>query len=174
MTERKTDEHHAPVRFFFSTARDLYFLTYTIAVIISQTQTSKGGFVDARKLPFLVPFVSDARLTDIARRRHEGLPVSFDDRVRLHNAETQGRRLRPLVHRLIFSLVRQGHLEIEGLSPSEMQLRVPKGSVLHKLAKDRLFKYERQNIMKLRSLIKLRLALLPALRERLFLATEEL
>lgn len=173
MTPVETDGEAAPNRFFFSTARDLYFLTYTIAIIIHETQTEKGGVVDPGKLPFLVPFVTDARLADIAVRRHAGLPISLDDRIRVHSAETQGRRLRPLVHRLIFSLAERGHLAITGTSAATAEVAVPKGSPLYELASDRIFQYERQNLRHIRGIVKLRQARSGTLRERLFFVSED-
>lgn len=162
------DDQGPPQRFFFSTTRDLYFLTYTIAVIIHKTQTKKGGLVDARKLPFLVPFVADARTADIVARRHHGLPISLDDRIRVHAAETEGRRLRPLIHRLVFSLSQRGLLQLHGSSPLGMEVRLPDQSPLMELASAALFQYEQQNMRRILDITRIRTVRLDTLRERLF------
>jgi hypothetical protein len=117
--------------------------------------------------------VTDARLADIAVRRHQGLPISLDDRVRVHTAETQGRRLRPLVHRLVFSLAQRGHLVINGVSPATAEIGVPMGSPLYELASDSIFQYERQNLQRIRSILRLRRARTATLRAHLFFVGED-
>jgi hypothetical protein len=90
---------------------DLYYFAYNILVLLSELGAKDEGskFVDCEKIPFLIEFVSDARMCgSVYRARNFGLPLSGPDQQRLHSVYTTGLLHRHTISRLFFAMERKG------------------------------------------------------------------
>lgn len=148
-----TESQDQERRLFFSTAEDLYFLTYNLLILLDALgATPKSPLRDVDTLPILITFVADSALLELLERRSGKIPRSSRDYQLLLSAESRARRKRPFVARLLFALHRR-ELIVLADQKSSTTVALSTTEQLREFLQSDLFEQERINGQRLRKLL---------------------
>lgn len=160
-------------RMMYSKGDDFYFLTYNLLILTSELKcfSEDKVFVDHRKVAFLVGFVSNPWLTDLASRCKgpNATPANID-RSELAKTYADGSARIHLMTRLLFASERKGLLTLyPGKRKHSIDFSINKTALPDGFLSNPIFEMERENVAQLRKLLpQLRNGKLSSLLERLF------
>ena len=163
----------AKKRMMYSKGDDFYFLTYNLLVLGSELKcfSEDKVFVDHRKVAFLVGFVSNPWLTDLALRCKgpNTIPANVD-RSELAKAYADGSARIHLMTRLLFASERKGLLTLyPGKRKHSIDFSINVASLPEGFLTNSIFEMEQENVSTLRKIMpQLRNSKLGSMLERLF------
>lgn len=167
------DREQARRRMHFVAGEDLYFLTYTLLLVLDEFRcnSSKTTLSDYRKIAFIADFVSSPRLTrGLTLWAEQPERISPEDRDLLRAVHDRGIARIPLCFRLLYVLEQRGLVSVEQAEKARtLKLSLCDSPTLRALVSNDLFDLERQHIRSLRKVIpKLRSATLPSVLDGLY------
>lgn len=160
-------------RMMFSKGDDFYFLTYNLLILASELKcfSEDKVFVDHRKVAFLVGFVSNPWLTDLALRcKGQNRTPANIDRNELAKTYADGSARIHLMTRLLFASERKGLLTLyPGRRKHSIDFAINEPALPDGFLANLIFEMERENVAKLRKLMpQVRKNTLGSMLERLF------
>ena len=160
-------------RIMHSTGDDFYFLTYNLLLLASEFKclSKEKAFVDHRKVAFLLSFVSDPWLTQLALRCKgaDRFPSNADRSV-LARVYADGSGRIHLMTRLLFASERKGILTLyPGKRKQSIDFSINTETLPAQFLENPIFEMEKTNVKHLRKLLpQLRTGKLSSMLERLF------
>ena len=125
--------HKSKRPLFFISGEDLYFVAYSILLVLEHLGGSAKRVKDHRKIAYLIQFLGDSRLIDLLERT-QGIGVAnATDRELLFTSYTNAELHKREVYKIIFSMERRGFLHMQRTDRPEIidisliSDRVPQG-----------------------------------------------
>jgi hypothetical protein len=145
-------------RMMFIKSEDYNFLTYNIFIILNGLDCidGKSSLKDHRKISFLIDFVSNGKLIDILEKQlnNSSSTINEVDRGLLRQSFTDSLLRIRTINQLVFTLTNENFLKITDKKLEKLSICLNKKVVQKEFLKGEIFKIERDNIKRLKSLVK--------------------
>lgn len=145
-------------RMMFIKSEDYNFLTYNIFIILNGLDCIEGksSLKDHRKISFLIDFVSNGKLIDIVEKqlKNPNSKINEVDKALLSQSFTDSLLRIRTINQLVFTLTNENFLKITDKKLEKLSICLNKKIVQKEFFKGDIFKIERDNIKRLKSLVK--------------------
>lgn len=147
----------AKKRMMFIKSEDYNFLTYNIFIILNGLDCilGKSSLRDHRKISFLIDFISNGKLIDIIEKqiKNPSAKINDVDRELLSQSFTDSLLRIRTINQLVFTLANEGFISITDKKLDKLSICLNKQQIQKEFLKGELFKIERNNINRLKSIV---------------------
>lgn len=144
-------------RMMFIKSEDYNFLTYNIFIVLNGLDCVEGksSLKDHRKISFLIDFISNGKLIDIIEKhlKNPNSKVNEVDRELLSQSFSDSLLRIRTINQLVFTLTNEGFLIITDKKLDKLSICLNKQRVQKEFLKGEIFKIERNNINRLKSIV---------------------
>lgn len=144
-------------RMMFIKSEDYNFLTYNLFIILNGLDCVEGksSLKDHRKISFLIDFISNGKLIDIIEKhlKNQNSKVNEVDRELLSQSFTDSLLRIRTINQLVFTLANEGFIIITDKKLDKLSICLNKQRVQKEFLKGEIFKIERNNINRLKSIV---------------------
>lgn len=142
----------------FIKSEDYNFLTYNLFIILNGLDCIEGksSLKDHRKISFLIDFISNGKFIDIIEKQlhNPNSKINEVDRELLSQSFTDSLLRIRTINQLVFTLTNEGFLKITDKKLDKLSICLNKEQVPKEFLKGEIFKIERNNVNRLKSLVK--------------------
>lgn len=142
----------------FIKSEDYNFLTYNIFIILNGLDCVEGksSLKDHRKISFLIDFISNGKLIDIIEKhlKNPNSKINEVDRELLSQSFTDSLLRIRTINQLVFTLTNEEFIIITDKKLERLSICLNKQRVQKEFLKGEIFKIERNNINRLKLIVK--------------------
>ncbi len=144
-------------RMMFIKSEDYNFITYNIFIILNGLDCVEGksSLRDHRKLSFLIDFVANGKLIDIIEKQinNPDTKINDVDREQLSQSFTDSLLRIRTINQLVYTLTNEEFIFVTDKKLDKLSVCLNKKQIQKEFLKGEIFKIERNNINRLKSLV---------------------